>query len=187
MANDVPADSVRDIPGGTLADGREVKIRVMSTGPDITVAILVRELNAADFHGIGARNYSSHDGALVERLLRTANLWDQSWEDLKTGGSYGGTSGDQAVSLRYADLVKDWTIRDLETATDKQWFHGEFIPFVQQLIDEAVAANPSTPLPPPVYNPFNPLGHVYQANTIALAQATRLRVEFGKVISISVP
>ena len=68
MSNDVTADSLRDLPGGDLADGRAVKIRITSSGQDITVAILVREPNAVDYHGIGARVFTADDYEMVESI-----------------------------------------------------------------------------------------------------------------------
>lgn len=190
MENEVPADDIRNLPLGTLADGRYAKIRVTSSGPDISVAILVREPGAADYHGIGARVYTADDYEMVRAILESAkphSLWDASWQALWDGGSYTwGTvtqTGTTAVSLRFAFEVHTWTTRAVEEATDDGWMGGAFVPFVQALVNDAVAANPPTPLPPPVYNPYDPLaiGAIAQANILAYAQATRLTLVNGVV------
>lgn len=193
MDNQVPADDLINIPLGTLPDGRKAKLKINSSGQDIMVAVLFQEIGYVDFHGVLARVFTADDYKMVESILKSGGLWDQSWQDLEDGGSYTWGSvtqtGTSAVSLRFAYELREYTTRAARQATDVQWFKGVFIPFCQQLVDEAVANNPPIAPPTPVYDPYNPdgIGQVYQANIIAYMQFTRIRLINGKVEATPIP
>lgn len=194
-ANIVPADQVRELPGGTLADGRKAKIRIGSTGQDITIAILVQEPGAVDYYGIGARVFTADDYKMVESILKSAqpSLWDASWQELEDGGSFtwgdNTQTGSSAVSLRFAFEVRNYTTRAIIQSTSHPWMDGVFAPFIQQLINDSVAANPPNPLPPVVLNPYDPnaVGQCFQANIVVAMQAPRLSVVNGVVLVGPVP
>ncbi len=173
----------------TLANGNETATLVY-IGPinNDVVAFYVRWKWDDNFTALAGYALESDETTLIKEILTSANLWDSwmpTWRQLETDAdpyidAQGNeVHGGQAVAKRYSDAISTIKTKDLEAATDQQWFHGIFLPEIQTFSDQVYIGlvtppEPTPPPPPAAKYPPNAIGQITTAMTLADAQASRI-------------
>lgn len=126
-----------------------------------------------------------------------AGMWNQSsdpsdpaaltWQQLMDS-----EPGQMAVNGAFQKAIKKFSIREIETVTDADYFHGIIIRELQYYRDTYVApmVDPGPPpgrVPPWVKFPPGNVGTIQSGEGVVGAQASRLTITYGVVGSVAVP
>lgn len=112
------------LPGavfGVRGDGIETCITVSGAIGGMVACFLHRWKWDDLFTQDAIRVIASSDSDLVKHIISSGGLWDASWQALNA----------EEVSARFADWVSKETTRTCELSTDRDWWRGTILPYLQ--------------------------------------------------------